>query len=349
MAATIQNAPLPAHELVYEPKHLPKLRSNYGAHLDQDTVGWMRITTPDTPLEEMRSRFAEDGYLYVKNLLPRADVLDVREAYFHHMSPTGILAPNTSPRDGIFNPSADPVAHHGNGGRDLPSDDAKVHRLIQAHTLPTYLAFLSHPTLRSFVQNFMAWDGDVLVKRTLLRHNVPGGFSTGIHYDKIFLRAGAADFLTAWVPFGDCSPHGGGLMYLENSTHIGMDMEREFGHRADAAGFTAQERIHGFNVNMAKDGQLSHDVVEFSREMELRGGDGDGQTDTKQKKRRKWLVGNYEAGDVVFHNPYMIHGAIKNDDPLGRIRLSTDLRFYEQGSDLDQRWMKDVWRPGDGL
>lgn len=48
-------------------------------------------------------------------------------------------------------------------------------------------------------------------------------------------------------------------------------------------------------------------------------------------------------------NPYMIHGAIKNDDPAGRIRLSTDLRFYEEGSDLDTRWMRGVWTPDDGL
>jgi len=49
-----------------------------------------------------------------------------------------------------------------------------------------------------------------------------------------------------------------------------------------------------------------------------------------------WLVGEYEAGDVVFHNPYLICGSTKNEDKQGRIRLSTALRFYE-GAALDKR------------
>lgn len=343
MAAAVQSAPLPAHELVYEgPQHLPKLRSNYGAHLDPSTVGWMRPTPVNTSLEEMRRRFDTEGYIFVKGVLPRSDVLDMRQAYFEHMSPTGILAPGTSPREGIFNPSADPVAHHGNGGTDLPSDVEKVNRLISAHTHPLYLAFLQHPHLRQFVRTFMGWERDVLIKRTLLRHNVPHGFSTGIHYDKIFLRGGEAEFLTAWVPIGDCSAEGGGLMYLEDSTDIGHDMERDFMKRSE--GFSREERVNGFNVNMARDGQLSHDAGVLGKEIEegVHGGE-------KKKKARRWLVGDYEAGDVVFHNPYMIHGACKNEDPRGRIRLSTDLRFYEEGSQLDERWMADVWKPGDGL
>lgn len=340
--AAVQNAPVPAHELVYEPQQLPKLRSNYGKHLDQDTVGWLRPSSIDTPLEEMRRRFDEDGYVFVKNVMPREDVLDMREAYFGHLAHTGILKPGTSPREGIFNPDADPVTHHGTGGRDLPEDIEKVNTLISAHTHPMYLAFLEHPKLRAFVREFMGWQKEVIVKRTLLRHNVPNGFSTGIHYDKIFLRAGEAEFLTAWVPIGDVSAEGGGLMYLEDSTTIGHAMEADFTKRAET--FTPEQRINGFNQNMAKDGQLSHNAAELTQDIESGAWGGE-----SLKKKRRWLVGDYEAGDVIFHNPYMVHGAVKNDDPQGRIRLSTDLRFYEEGSKLDERWMKSVWTPTDGL
>ena len=142
------------------------------------------------------------------------------------------------------------------------------------------------------------------------------------------------------MPIGDCDARGGGLMYLENSDDIGKDMEDDFNLRA--AHFSHAERINGFNVNMARDGQLSHNADELTRDLM------EGTFGAKGRKRR-WLVGDYKAGDVVFHNPYLIHGAVKNEDPEGRIRLSTDLRFYEEGSHLDERWMRSVWKPDDGL
>ena len=176
----------------------------------------------------------------------------------------------------------------------------------------------------------MGWKNDVLVKRSILRHNVPGGLSTGIHYDRIFLRAGEAEFLTAWVPIGDCTANGGGLMYIENSSRLGRAMEADFMERAQS--LPEEERLSGFNRNMAANGQLAQDAATF--------GAGKG----------RWLTANYEAGDVVFHNPYMIHGAVKNEDfETGRIRLSTDLRFYEEGSKMDERWMQRFWAPDDGL
>ena len=49
------------------------------------------------------------------------------------------------------------------------------------------------------------------------------------------------------------------------------------------------------------------------------------------------MVGGYEAGDVAFHNPYLIHGTCRNEDEQGKIRLSTDLRFYGKGASLDKR------------
>ena len=133
-------------------------------------------------------------------------------------------------------------------------------------------------------------------------------------------------------------------MYLEHSDDIGREMEADF--MARAADFTPEERINGFNKNMARDGQLSHNVKDMSDS--LFAGTFEGTKVTKGQKRR-WLIGNFEAGDVVFHNPYLIHGAVKNEDPQGRIRLSTDLRFYEEGASLDKRWMQQVWRSDDGL
>ncbi|KAM0714314.1 hypothetical protein Q7P37_010101 [Cladosporium fusiforme] len=339
MAAATQSAPRPAHELVYEPEKLPKLRSNYGAYLQDANVGWMRETPIDTPLSEMRKRFEEDGYVWVKNVMPREDVLDMRQSYFEHMAPTGILKPGTSPRDGIFDEREDPVAHNGVGGRDLPEAIERVNKLAEAHTQPFYLAFLEHPKLRQFVRDFMEWKNDVLVKRTMLRHNVPHGLSTGVHYDRLFLRAGEAEFLTAWVPIGDVAAVGGGLVYLEHSDDMGRQMEAEFMKKN--MDLPPEERISGFNTNMARDGQLTHDIEAYTKELE--------HAQYTGRNTRKWLVGNYEAGDVVFHNPYLLHGAAKNEDPSGRIRLSTDLRFYEEGAPLDTRWMRRVWGPDDGF
>merc|ERR1711939_593993 len=124
-------------------------------------------------MEEMRRRFQEDGYLFVRNVMPRDDVFDVRQAYFEHLAPTGILKPGTNPRDGIFDSTQDPVVHNGVGGRDLPEDRDRVDRLVTAHTHPMDNFLLEHPKLRGFVREFMGWERDVLIKRTLLRYVVP--------------------------------------------------------------------------------------------------------------------------------------------------------------------------------
>ncbi|KAI4092151.1 MAG: hypothetical protein LQ344_003634 [Seirophora lacunosa] len=320
---------IPSHESADTTPLLPSLRSNQGNYVDRSSTAWMRSTDRETPLDEMRRRFREDGYIWVKRVIPREAVYDMRQHYFSRFSHTGMLRPNTSPRDGIFNPSSDPNAHEGIGG--LPEETTKQ-LLDAAHADPCYRTFLAHPDLRAFIRHFTGWKQEVIVDRAMLRHNCPGSKSTGIHYDQYFLRDGDDEFLTAWVPIGDCAPAGGGLMYLEDSTSLGKDLEAEFLQKARH--LPKQERIDAFNEFMAHDGFMSHDAVEFREE--------------HQGKAGRWLVGDYEAGDVVFHNPWMIHAATKNEDERGRIRLASDLRFYEEGARLDRRWMK-VWTHDDGL
>ncbi|KAJ5623995.1 hypothetical protein N7510_000304 [Penicillium lagena] len=324
-----------------------------GGRISTNHVGMLRPTPASLPIEEMRERLKQDGYLFVKGLLPREDVLDAREHYFNQYSGTSLLEPGTSPRDGIFNKSSHPDAHKGIGGEGLPVDPAEEKILVDAHKESEYRAFIEHPALTKFIREFMEWKEHRLLDRSMLRHNVPFGKGTGIHYDKLFLRAGDGFFLTAWVPIGNssyCTPfdrttlitilagdipiNGGGLCYLANSVGLGRAIENDFNTRA--AAMTQEERVSAFNVNMMDGGMIASSPQQL-QEMHSASG------------LHEWLITNYEAGDVVFHHPYSIHASGRNEDQEGRIRLSTDLRFYDKDDQgMDTRWCK-IWTPGDGL
>lgn len=76
---TVQTAPVPAHELVFTPKELPRLRANQGEYVDKSSVSWMQATPSSAPPKEIRKRYEDDGYVWIKNLIPREDVYDMRE------------------------------------------------------------------------------------------------------------------------------------------------------------------------------------------------------------------------------------------------------------------------------
>ena len=315
-----------------------EVRAIQGA-IPQPMLGWLRETPADTSIEEIRRRLFEDEYVFVKGLLPREDVLKTREHYFSQFQSLGMIKPETSTVDAIYNSDDDPASHAGIGGGE-PTCNGELQCLTDAHVKQLYLDFVAHPRLRAMIRDLMQWEEESLVKRTMLRHNIPGGQSTGVHYDKLFLRGGGAFFLTAWVPIGDTKATGGGLMYLEESTGLGKAIEEDFDTRAKD--FTIEEKISAFNRNMSATGILCQDPLLFQQDNEH----------LSKKTRFRWLVADYEAGDVVFHLPYTIHSAVANDDPEGRIRLSTDLRFYNKkdvdAGITDERWNK-YWTPGDGL
>lgn len=180
------------------------------------------------------------------------------------------------------------------------------------------------------------WGAPFIFRRQIWRTNLPEarGSSTGVHYDQIFLRGGPADALTAWVPVGDCGPAQGGLVYLEGSVALGAALEREFGARAAAAGLSPAEARSAFNAHMDATGMLSRDPGAFGR---------------THAPGARWLVGDFRAGDAVFHHAHMIHSATGNADAQGYIRLSCDLRFGDRHGPYDERWDAAPHRPNDGL
>lgn len=196
--------------------------------LTSENAALLRPSDPNMPIEELRQRYEQDGYLFVKRLLPREDVLEMRRRYFDFLAPTGVLQENTDPVEGIFNKTKSPddypgigAGHVGNNGRPGGDSAARfVDKAIEAHYKDWYAEkFCNHPDLYGFVARFMEWgDNTLSFKRTLLRNNPPGSKPIGVHYDQIFLRYGDPTSVTAWVPIGDIKLNGGGLIYLEDGT-----------------------------------------------------------------------------------------------------------------------------------
>jgi hypothetical protein len=213
---------------------------------------------------------------------------------------------------GLLEAGSDPVDGIASSNEDF--DRAAAHRAIFDEIVPspTYEAFCTS----SAVQGFFAWlfDGAVhLHKRKLIRHTrVNDTWVTPAHYDLVYLREGTDNILSAWIPLGDCAVTNGGLCYLEKS-HI---------H------FKARDELEGGTLRAQ---HITYDLPALANELETR-----------------WLVADYDAGDMVVHSPYLVHASLNNTDPRGRMRLSTDIRFQRSSDPIDARWQSH-WFDGDGL
>jgi phytanoyl-CoA hydroxylase len=81
-------------------------------------------------------------------------------------------------------------------------------------------------------------------------------------------------------------------------------------------GFTDEEAKSAFNKNMMSTGLLSESPAEFGRSY-----------------NRRWLVTDYNAGDVVLHNPYAVRCPPKNSYCLALLTgnvILVDPRFHTQ-------------------
>jgi ectoine hydroxylase-related dioxygenase (phytanoyl-CoA dioxygenase family) len=125
--------------------------------------------------------------------------------------------------------------------------------------------------------------------------------------------------VTAWIPIGDVPVEMGGLVYLEGSHTVGRRLEGNF--RTASGELSEEERVSAYNRHMQEGGWISKNLPDMANRFDTR-----------------WLIADYEAGDIVLHSPYMIHAATANDDPKGRIRLSTDIRYQNVRDEIDARW-----------
>jgi ectoine hydroxylase-related dioxygenase (phytanoyl-CoA dioxygenase family) len=266
-------------------------------------------TDPTRPRTELWEQYRTQGYLWLKGLLDRDEVLALRRRYFAAFVEAGLplIAPGSDPVEGLYDEGTE---------RADPGLYRKV--LVEIVRWAEYEAFCLATPIRRFYEMFLG-GAPYLHKRKLLREGRPGGrHCTGAHYDLIYLRGGTDRLCTSWIPIGDVPVERGGLVYLEGSDAWGRRTEAQFS--ALNRDLPPEQRISAYNQNM-KTGWLSNDLGALADELDTR-----------------WLIADYEAGDMVVHSPYMVHASTMNVDPTKRIRLSTDIRYQRVRDEIDARW-----------
>jgi len=279
-------------------------------------LGELKPTDPSIGVEAIRRLYHENGYVWLKRFLDPQVVNAFRGWVFSHLARGGLVAPGTDPMLGL------------SAGTGL--DKGQVDRILMSLVRSVaFEGFCAQPRLAQFMDEFLSGIS-YLHKRKIMRFTQPGTTTaTPAHYDLVYLRGGTNRLVTAWIPIGDTPVDMGGLVYLEGSHAIGVRMEEEFSRKS--LDLSAEEKISAFNRNMTEGGWVSKDLPDMAERFDTR-----------------WLVADYEAGDVVLHSPYMIHASTTNQSASNRIRLSTDIRYQNVDDEIDARW-GNHWALGDML
>jgi ectoine hydroxylase-related dioxygenase (phytanoyl-CoA dioxygenase family) len=269
-------------------------------------LGRLKPTDPAVGVRAIRDIYGEQGYVWLKGFLCRTDVIDFRGWVFSHLADTGLIEPGSDTALGIAS----------RGPLDKNRADRRLMSLVRS---TAYEGFCAQPRLARFMDEFLG-GLSYLHKRKIMRFTLPGTpTATPAHYDLVYLRGGTSRVVTAWVPIGDIPVEMGGLIYLKGSHRIGREMEAEF-EKANA-GLSPEERISAFNRNMTEGGWVSKDLPDMAERFNTR-----------------WLIADYEAGDIVLHSPFIIHASTTNQSADGRLRLSTDIRYQNVDDEIDARW-----------
>lgn len=148
----------------------------------------------------LRERFAEDGYLLIRGMHPRAEILGVRQKMLE------ILDGN----DRI--------------DRAYPLDDAQIKTGTGSSfrggigDAEGFCATVEHPRLMKFFANYLA--GEPMTFDFKWTREVGTGEATGAHLDAVYMGRGTPNLFTCWTPWGDVEPEQGTLAILVGSHRL---------------------------------------------------------------------------------------------------------------------------------
>ncbi|MCA0362252.1 MAG: phytanoyl-CoA dioxygenase family protein [Armatimonadetes bacterium] len=288
---------------------LPSLLS-CGKPLDasEGAFGWLRESLPTD--DGLTERLQEDGYLYLRGLIPVDLVLRVREQVLGELRERGLLAGEDFVKLGATISAFQP---------ELVEQNVDVTRVMFGEELHAMMERLHGEPVMHYQYVWF---------RSLGR-----GMGTAPHCDVVYMGRGTHRIFTSWVPFGAVDPMLGGLMILEGS-HQRRDLTGDY-LAADVDSYCvngpAAEKIakgemhweHYQKPGESWDGSFSHDPAELQK---MFGG--------------RWLTAReYQPGDVLIFTMGTVHASL--DNQTDRLRISSDVRYQPVSEPVDERYAGD--------
>lgn len=175
----------------------------------------------------LRARLKDDGYLFLKGVLPRETVLAGRREVFQRMAEVGEIA--EPPEDGIFT--------NASRRKEMEPDLGAFWKSVSEGPK---LRAASHGSAMQRILSIVFGEAAKPQDYMFLRAG-PHGRATGLHFDYPFFTRNHDRVCTVWLPIGDVPVSDGPLVVVEGSQHfrdlidpmIGFDISKDNSRKAD--------------------------------------------------------------------------------------------------------------------
>ena len=179
-------------------------------------------------------RMKREGYLFIKGLVPRQPILELRRQFLGIAAEAGWLRRGRPADEAIAEPNAacsDPEPEHLEVLR-------RQYALEALHALP------HHPAVVGLFERMLGGPvlvHPVIIARNVFPHSAEFDNTTVAHQDYPHVQ-GTTECFTAWMPLGACPKEMGGLAVALGSHRDGV---RDFGIATDSGGMRVLDPLTG--------------------------------------------------------------------------------------------------------
>lgn len=244
------------------------------------------LTKPD----ELRRNFLDQGYVFLRQAMPKDDVVAARRSIFSLLAGVGEIA----------EPVDDGIATKTSRRKEIAPDLGGFWKSASEHPALRCVTHGAH--LHEFAE--LIFEQPARAHDYLFLRPAVVGNATNLHYDYPFFAGGARNIITCWIPLGEIPISDGPLVVVEGSHRFQdlIDPMRSAALVRDSRGF-ALAQDYAYQAG-------TENTIDFV-----------------QSRNARLLTAHFQPGDVILFDGFTMHGSLDNCSNIGRVRLSVDVRY----------------------